>query len=61
MRKISTGEDATLGNYKKIATVFGPKAVQFIQGKIDDSPNGENEEVIQDEIQVLQLFASMME
>ena len=38
MRKLSTGDDATLGNYRKLATaLFGQesKAVKFLDGKID--------------------------
>ena len=61
MMKISTGEDSTLKNYMKIAVVFGPKAVNYIQKLIDESPNGENEEIIAEEQQMLMLFASMME
>ena len=61
MHKISTGEDSTLGFYKKVAVMFGPKAQKFIQDKIGKSPNGENEEVIADERQMLALLASMME
>jgi hypothetical protein len=61
MHKISTGEDSTLGFYKKVVVMFGPKAQKFIQDKIDKSPNGENEEVIADKRQMLALLASMME
>ena len=60
MQKISTGEDSTLGTYKKIAVVFGAEAVKFIQEKIDKSPNGEKEEVLADERQMLALLASMI-
>ena len=49
MLKISTGQDSTLRTYRKIATVFGDSAVQFIDKKIAESPNGENEEVLADE------------
>ena len=61
MNKISTGEDATLGTYLKIAQFFGKKAEKFIQDKIKESPNGEEEEVIADERQMLQLLGSMMD
>lgn len=61
MRKISTGEDSTLKTYLGIAKVFGAKAEDYIKQKIAKSPNGENEEVIADESQVLILFGSMME
>ena len=60
MRKLSTGQDSTLGTYKKFAVVFGPKAVAFIQEKIDEAPNKENEEVITDESQMLFLLASFL-
>ena len=61
MHTISTGEPSTLGTYKKMCFLFGKKAEDFIQKKIDESPNGEDEEVIADERQMLQLLASMME
>jgi len=61
MKKLSTGEDSTLGTYKKMCVLFGKKAEAFIQSKIDESPNGEDEEVIADERQMIQLLGSMME
>ena len=51
MTKMSTGDDATLGNYRKMAAaVFGEdsKPVKFLDDKIAASPNGANEEVIAD-------------
>ena len=60
MQKLSTGDDSTLGSYKKLAVIFGEKAVDFIQRKIDESPNGENEEVIAHESQMIQLLATMI-
>lgn len=60
MKKLSTGQDSTLGNYKKLAVIFGEKAVAFIQEKIDTSPNGENEEVLADERQMVALLASLI-
>lgn len=58
MRKMSTGDDATLGNYRKWADlIIGPKATAFIDQKIAESPNGANEEVIADEGQMLHLLA----
>lgn len=60
MRKLSTGDPSTLGTYKKLASIFGDRAVSFIQKKIDASPNGEEEEVLADETQMLYLLASMM-
>ena len=60
MQKLSTVDDSTLGSYKKLAVIFGEKAVDFIQRKIDESPNGENEEVIAHESQMIQLLATMI-
>jgi hypothetical protein len=60
MNKMSTGDDATLGNYRKFADLLvGPKAVAFIDKKIAESPNGADEEVIADERQMIQLLASI--
>ena len=59
MNKLSTGQDATLSNYRKLAVMFGPKAVAFIDKKIAENPNGENEEVIADERQMIHLLASL--
>jgi hypothetical protein len=62
MTKLSTGDDATLGNYRKMAAaVFGKesKAVKFLDDKIAESPNGENEEVIADEGQMVYLLGNM--
>ena len=63
MRTISTGEPATLGTYRKIALVLGGKdseTVKFFDDYIRDSPNGENEEVIAHETQVIHLILSMV-
>jgi len=59
MMNISSGEPSTLGTYLKIAKVFGKECEDFIKGKIAKSPNGENEEVIQAESQILYLFGHM--
>ena len=61
MHKLSTGQDSTLGEYKKLAVIFGQNAIDFIQKKIDESPNGEDEYVMADETQMLFLLSSMME
>lgn len=37
MVTLSTGDPSTLGTYKKIAVIFGQKAVDFIQTKIDEA------------------------
>jgi len=60
MQTLSTGDPSTLGTYKKLAGIFGDKAVEFIQRKIEESPNGENEEVIADESQMMVLLASFI-
>lgn len=57
MIKISTGEDSTLKTYRKIAEVIGEKAVEFIDKKISASKNGEDEEVIVEESQMLYLLS----
>lgn len=59
MRKLSTGQDSTLGSYLKLAPFIGPKAEAFIKEKIIESPNGENEEVIADEGQMMYLLVSI--
>ena len=62
MKKLSTGDDSTLGNYRKLATaVFDQdsKAVKFLDNKIKDSPQGENEEVLADETQMVGLLGRM--
>lgn len=62
MMKLSTGQDSTLGNYLKLCLVlFGKDSpqVQFIMGKIAESPNGANEEVIAEEGQMMYLLFSL--
>ncbi len=60
MIKLSTGVDATLGNYLKLATVvFGKesKAVKFLEEKI--SKDRENDEVIAPESQMVYLLGQI--
>lgn len=62
MTKLSTGADSTLGEYRKLAVAFigaGSKAVAFIDQKIKDSPNGEKEEVLADEGQMVHVLMSL--
>ena len=62
MNKLSTGADATLGEYLKLTVaVFGDNssAAKFLRKKIAESPNGEKEEVIADERQMLLLLTGM--
>jgi hypothetical protein len=61
---ISSGEPNTLGTWRKIALSLGgenSRAVKFFDEKIAASPNGENEEVIADETQVMYLIVRMLE
>jgi len=61
-RKLSTGDDSTLGNYRRLAAaVFGEnsRAVAFLDEKIATSPERENEEVIADEGQMIYLLGTM--
>lgn len=60
--KMSTGEDATLGNYLKLCTrVFGgeSRAVEYLQKMIEKDPNKENGAVLQEEDQTLVLLAHL--
>lgn len=62
MMKLSTGQDATLGNYLTLTkAVFGPqsKPAKYLEAKIAESPHGVDEEVIQDESQMVCLLGSM--
>jgi len=62
MIKLSTGDDSTLGNYRKLAvSFFGEKnkAIEMLDTKIAQSPNKENEEVLTDERQMIQLLGSL--
>jgi len=60
MQKLSTGDDSTLGNWRKLVVcVFGDgPAAAFLDEKIAQSPNKEDEEVIASEEQFLFLLAS---
>jgi len=62
MNMLSIGMPSNLKSYKTLCDLFfGPESVQasFISKKISQSPNGEDEEVIADESQVLYLLQSM--
>lgn len=64
MNMLSTGMPSNLKSYKKLCELFfGPESVQynFIARKIAASPNGEDEEVIAEESQMLYLLQSMAE
>ena len=60
MTKLSTGEDSTLGNYRKLcAAVFGEesKATKYLDDKIAEQSI--DEEVIQHESQMIMLLQSL--
>lgn len=62
MKKLSTGQDSTLGNYLALTeAVFGKDspAVEFLRKKIADAPNGADEEVIADEGQMVHLIGQI--
>lgn len=62
MRKLSTGQDSTLGNYRSLSVAFfgeDSEAVKFLDGKIAESPNGESEEVVANEQQMIYLLATL--
>ena len=60
MKKMSTGDDATLGNYRKMAALFfgeDSDAVEFLDKKIEEQ--GEDQEVIADERQMINLLYTL--
>ncbi len=60
MKKLSTGDDSTLGNYRKLAAIFfgeESKAVKFLDQKIKEG--SEDDEVIADERQMVLLLGTM--
>lgn len=60
MKKLSTGQDSTLGNwYKMCAAFFGENTAptKFIKNKMDEQ--GEDTEVIADEGQLLGVLGKM--
>lgn len=62
MIKLSTGEDSTLGNYKKLVeSMLGldSPALLFLNEKIKNSDKKEDEEVLADEGQMVYLLMNM--
>jgi len=60
MKKLSTGQDSTLGNYKSLCSSFfgdDSPSLKWVNEKISKSRQGENEEIIADEEQMLAFFA----
>lgn len=62
MTKLSTGDDSTLGNYRKLlAPVLGEKskAIEYLDRKIAESPWGADEKVFASERQMLDLLLNL--
>ncbi len=62
MNTLSIGLPSNLKSYKTICRLFfGPESVQvkFIEDKIQQSPLGEDEEVIAEESQMMYLLTTM--
>ena len=62
MQKLSIGLDSNLGSYFKLCNIFfGEESVQsrFISRQIDKAPNGEDEEVMADESQMMFLLVNL--
>ena len=60
MRKISTGDDSTLGTYRKLALLVGGEgslAVKFLDKKIAEQ--GADQEVIAAEDQMIKLILDL--
>ena len=62
MKKLSTGANSTLGEYRKLCVMFfgvRSHATKYFDRLIKESPNGENEEVITEESQMLYLVGQL--
>ena len=62
MKKLSTGDDSTLENYRKLAVdIFGEDsdAVKMLDDKIKESPNGKYEEVLENERELVYVLMSL--
>lgn len=62
MKKLSTGQPSTLGSYlTNTKALFGEDspAAEYLQKKIDESHNGELEEVVADEGQMVMLLGQI--
>lgn len=60
MKKLSTGQDSTLGNYRKLSVIFfgnTSNAVAFLDKKI--SEQSEEEEVLADESQMINMLVNI--
>lgn len=54
-------EIRTLRDLRKVAPMFGKEAVLWADLKIKESPNGEDEEVLADDTQIMFLLLSFSE
>jgi len=62
MKKLSTGQDSTLGEYRKLTVALlgeDSAAIKFLDEKIAESPVGKNDEVITDESQMIYLLTNI--
>ncbi len=62
MIKLSIGLDSTLGNYRELCMLFfgeNSAQVRFLDRKIAQSPQGNNEEVIAEESQMMYLLMNL--
>lgn len=60
--KLSTGANSTLGEYRKLCVIFfgeDSHATKYFDKLIKESPNGENEEVITEESQMILLVSQL--
>jgi hypothetical protein len=61
MKTFSDGSPRTLGKLLKYADLFGPNAITFVKNKIAESPDGEKQEVLADESQLIWMLKNMGE
>ena len=62
MKRLSTGQNSTLGSYLDMAVATmgdDSKAAIFLQGRVDKATNGRDEEVIADETQMIFMLSNM--
>ncbi len=62
MRKLSTGQDSTLGEYRKLTVALlgeDSPAVKFLDERIAESSSGEKDEVIAAESQMMYLLMNI--
>ncbi len=62
MKKLSTGQDSTLGEYRKLTVALlgeDSPAVKFLDERIAESPDGDKDEVIAAESQMMYLLVNI--